>query len=146
MTALSYETLHATCVAIDGRAVLIIGRSGSGKSDLALRLIDRGARLVSDDYTIVHRRADALIASAPATIRDRLEVFGIGITTMESVQDIPVAMLVHLNERVERMPDGQMTQQFAGIALPMVAVSAFEASAPIKVELALQSLCFNQGR
>ena len=45
------NTIHATCVAIEGRGVLIVGPSGSGKSDLALRLIDRGAALVADDYT-----------------------------------------------------------------------------------------------
>ena len=53
--ALSSETLHMSCVAIDGRAVLIAGRSGRGKSDLALRLLDRGAGLVSDDYVFVRR-------------------------------------------------------------------------------------------
>ena len=51
MAELSSETIHASCVAIDGRALLIEGASGDGKSDLALRLIDRGATLVSDDYT-----------------------------------------------------------------------------------------------
>ncbi|MBA3881078.1 MAG: aldolase, partial [Sphingobium sp.] len=55
MTVVSSETLHVSCVAIGDRAVLIEGRSGAGKSDLALRLIDRGARLVSDDYTLVVR-------------------------------------------------------------------------------------------
>ena len=68
MTELSSETLHASCVAIDDRAVLIEGSSGSGKSDLALRLIDRGARLVSDDYTLVTRHAMTLRASAPDRI------------------------------------------------------------------------------
>jgi serine kinase of HPr protein (carbohydrate metabolism regulator) len=59
------ETVHATCVAIDGRGILIRGRSGAGKSDLALRLIDRGARLVSDDYTILAASGGRLRAAAP---------------------------------------------------------------------------------
>ena len=65
---LSSETVHTSCVAIDGRAVLIGGRSGRGKSDLALRLIDRGAALVSDDYTLVKRVTGRLLAAAPPTI------------------------------------------------------------------------------
>ena len=65
---LSSETIHASTVAIDGRAVLITGPSGSGKSDLALRLLDRGFALVSDDQTIVKKTGDRLIASAPPTI------------------------------------------------------------------------------
>ena len=65
--SLSSETIHVSSVAIDGRAVLIGGRSGAGKSDLALRLIDRGATLVSDDYTFVRRLKDRAFASA----RDR---------------------------------------------------------------------------
>ena len=65
---LSSETTHASTVAVDGRAVLISGPSGSGKSDLALRLLDRGFTLVSDDQTIVRREGNRLIASAPPTI------------------------------------------------------------------------------
>ena len=62
--SLSSETLHASSVAKDGRAILISGRSGAGKSDLALRLIDRGATLISDDYTIVRRVNGRLVATA----------------------------------------------------------------------------------
>ena len=72
MTTVSSETLHASCVAIDGRAVLIEGRPGSGKSDLALRLIDRGAKLVSDDYTVLVRERDRLFAQPPATIAGKI--------------------------------------------------------------------------
>ena len=78
-SSLSSETLHASCVAKDGRAILISGRSGSGKSDLALRLIDRGADLVSDDYTIVRRVGGKLVATAPENIRNKLEIRGLGI-------------------------------------------------------------------
>ena len=79
MMRLSSETLHASTVALDGRAVLICGPSGSGKSDLALRLIDRGFRLVSDDQTIVRKEGSKLIASAPPTIHGKLEIRGLGI-------------------------------------------------------------------
>jgi serine kinase of HPr protein (carbohydrate metabolism regulator) len=65
---LSAETVHASTVAIDGRAVLITGPSGSGKSDLALRLLDRGFTLVSDDQTLVKKDGSRLLASAPPAI------------------------------------------------------------------------------
>ena len=75
----SSETVHGACVAIDGRAVLIEGRSGEGKSDLALRLIDRGARLVADEQVICQRQDGALIASPTAQAAGRIEVRGLGI-------------------------------------------------------------------
>lgn len=135
---LSSETLHASCVAIGGRAVLLHGRSGSGKSDLALRLIDRGARLVSDDYTVVRRVGDGLVASAPANIAGRIEVRGIGILAVEAVEGAPVALMALLDELVERMPDDRaVTRPVAGLPLPVIALAALEASAPIKLELAL---------
>lgn len=131
------ETLHATCVAIGGRAVLIEGLSGSGKSDLALRLIDRGATLVSDDYTVVQRIDDRLIASAPATIAGRIEVRGLGIVAMPHVDDQPVALIVGLGEPVARLPEEGLSRSIAGVAVPRVTLAGTEASAPIKVELAL---------
>ena len=133
----SSETLHASCVAIGGRAVLIEGPSGAGKSDLALRLIDRGALLVSDDYTLVRRKGAGLVASAPATIAGKIEVRGIGIVDMPQRDGLPVALLVGLGGPVDRLPADGMTRTIAGIALPCVALAGLEASAPIKVELAL---------
>ena len=138
--SLSSETLHASCVAIGGRAVLISGRSGSGKSDLSLRLIDRGASLVSDDYTIVRRVAKRLRASAPSNIGGKLEVRGLGILDFEAVADAPVCLMVDLARVAERMPVADEQVLIAGLKVPVVAVSSLEASAPIKVELALARL------
>ena len=137
MTLLSSETLHASTVAIDGRAVLIEGRSGAGKSDLALRLIDRGAALVSDDYTLVIRQGTGLIARAPGTIAGKIEVRGLGIVPMEQVPDVPVALIVRLGEEPQRMPE-RRTRRVAGVAVREVTLNAFEGSAPIKVEFALR--------
>lgn len=137
MPDLSSETLHASTVAIDGRAVLIEGRSGSGKSDLALRLIDRGATLVSDDYTLVVRRDGALRAKAPATIAGKMEIRGIGIVTMPAVEDVPVALIVRLDGEVMRMPERRL-RRVAGVAVREIALDPFTASAAIKVELALK--------
>ncbi len=132
------ETVHATCVAIDGRAVLIFGRSGAGKSDLALRLIDRGARLVSDDYTEVRAVGGQAFASAPATIRDQLEVRGIGLVTFDSVQDVPVALLVDLDAAPERLPEEPQSRPVAGLPIPVCPLVGLEPSAPLKLELALR--------
>jgi serine kinase of HPr protein (carbohydrate metabolism regulator) len=133
------ETLHGTTVALDGRAVLLIGPSGSGKSDLALRLIDRGADLVSDDYTVVTRDGDSLFASAPENISGQIEVRGIGIVEMPAVQAAPLALMLDLAAPVERYPDVPAAMEIAGISVPLLPLSPFEASAPIKVALALRA-------
>jgi serine kinase of HPr protein (carbohydrate metabolism regulator) len=135
--SLSSETLHASCVAIGGRAVLISGRSGSGKSDLTLRLIDRGASLVSDDYSIVRRVGKRLRASAPPNIAGKLEVRGLGLLDFEAVSEAPVCLMVDLARQAERMPVANEQVLIAGLKVPVVAVASLEASAPVKVELAL---------
>lgn len=135
--SLSSELLHASCVAKDGRAILLSGRSGAGKSDLALRLIDRGAQFVSDDYTMVRRVSGRLLASAPATIDGKMEVRGIGLVDMDAVRDVPVGLLVDLEAPVERLPAPRDPLVVAGISLPVIALGAHEPSAPIKVEFAL---------
>ncbi len=140
MSSLTTETLHASTVSIDGQGVLITGLSGSGKSDLALRLIDRGAVLVSDDYTILTRSGDDLLASAPSTIRGRMEVRGVGLIAMPCADHIPARLIVSLDEPVTRLPDGRETRVILGVALPVAPFAAFEASTPIKVELAVKGL------
>jgi serine kinase of HPr protein (carbohydrate metabolism regulator) len=134
---LSAETVHASTVARDGRAVLIAGPSGSGKSDLALRLLDRGFALVSDDRTIVRRDGDRLIASAPPQIAGKLEIRGIGIVDMEAASDVPVALIVELTGDIQRLPEDSRQRPILGVALPLVTVDAMTASAPSKVALAL---------
>ena len=134
---LSSETIHATAVASDGRAVLIRGPSGSGKSDLALRLIDRGWRLVSDDQTIVHRVGETLRASAPATIAGKLEIRGIGIVEMEHEDDVPVYLTVELTSDIQRLPDDARQRKIMGVAIPLISVDALTASAAVKVAFAL---------
>ena len=134
---LSAESLHASTVASEGRAVLITGPSGSGKSDLALRLLDRGFTLVSDDQTLVRRSGDRLIASSPATIAGKLEVRGIGIVDMDIVKDVPVALIVELTGELLRLPDDSRERPILGINLPLISVDAMTASAPSKVALGL---------
>ena len=137
---LSSENLHASTVALEGRAVLISGPSGSGKSDLALRLLDRGFVLVSDDRTIVRKEGSRLIASAPETIRGKLEVRGVGIVEMEHQRDVPIALVVELTSDIQRLPDEGRERLILGAAIPLINVDAMTASAPSKVAVALDRL------
>ena len=137
---LSAETLHASTVAKDGRAVLITGPSGSGKSDLALRLLDRGFTLVSDDQTIVRKDGERLVASAPPTIAGKLEVRGLGIIEVERTDNVPVALILELTSDIQRLPDDSRERPILGVQLPFVTLDAMPASAPAKVDLALARL------
>ena len=136
--SLSSETIHVSSVAIDGRAVLIGGRSGAGKSDLALRLIDRGAVLISDDYTFVRRVQAQALASAPERIAGKIELRGVGIVEMPTAKDVPVALYVDLSGEPVRLPEGTDRLAVAGITVPSVALDGHHASAPLKVEAALR--------
>jgi serine kinase of HPr protein (carbohydrate metabolism regulator) len=139
-TRLSSENLHASTVALSGRAVLISGPSGSGKSDLALRLLDRGFTLVSDDRTILRRLGDRLVASAPDTIKGKLEIRGVGIVEMETVSDVPVALVVELTSDTQRLRDDSQERLILGTRVPLVSIDAMSASAPSKVAVALDRL------
>jgi HPr kinase/phosphorylase len=131
--------IHATCVAIGGAGILIRGPSGSGKSDLALRLIDEGARLVADDYceAVVHH--EALSVTAPPAIAGKLEVRGVGIAELEHVGHVRVALAVDLRSAIEipRLPD-TATIVIEGVAVPWIELDARTASAPAKVRAALK--------
>ncbi|MBK5265787.1 MAG: HPr kinase/phosphatase C-terminal domain-containing protein [Alphaproteobacteria bacterium] len=145
MTVISSETLHTSTVAINGRAVMIEGRSGSGKSDLALRLIDRGAKLVSDDYTMARRKGKLLLASPPTNIAGKIEVRSIGLIEMEYISDVPVALVVQLFDVVDRMPLTPELRVVAGISVPVMKIAPMENSAPIKVELAMKTFGLDVG-
>jgi serine kinase of HPr protein (carbohydrate metabolism regulator) len=140
MMRLSSETLHASTVARDGRAVLICGPSGAGKSDLALRLIDRGFTLVSDDQTIVRKDGKRVLASSPPTIHGKLEVRGVGIVEMESVDAVPVALVVELTTDIQRLPDDSRERLVLDVGIPLISIDALTASAPSKVAVALDRL------
>lgn len=130
--------VHATCVAWAGRGALLRGRSGSGKSDLALRLIDQGADLVADDQVVLTRRGDAIVATPPAVLAGRIEVRGIGIVERPWARAACLVAVFDLTERaaIARLPDDQ-TVRLAGLALPLFRVAPFEASAPSKVRAAM---------
>ena len=131
------ETVHATCVAIGGRGLLLFGHSGSGKSDLALRLIDRGAKLVSDDYTLVTAKDGRLLGRAPATISGKMEVRGVGLVEMDFESDVPICLAVDLDRVPDRLPEEGEVMTIAGRAIPLIGLLSLEGSSPIKAELAL---------
>jgi len=132
--------VHATAIAIDGRAVLIRGPSGAGKSDLALRLIDGGARLVADDQVELRRAGERVLVSAPVAIAGLIEVRGVGILRVEAVAEATLALLVDLvpSAEVDRFPEIRC-EDVLGVAAPSIALSPFEASAAAKLRLALRA-------
>jgi HPr kinase/phosphorylase len=131
---------HATVVAIGKWGIAITGPSGSGKSDLALRLIDRGARLVGDDYVVVANQANLPVVRAAPNLAGKIEVRGLGIVPMDYLEQASLRLIIVLGGDGERMPDPSALQNLAGFAFPSLRLDAFTASAPIKVELALQTL------
>lgn len=97
--------LHASCVAVDGKGLLIFGRSGSGKSSLALQLIALGAGLVSDDQTIVSARDGELIAAPPTPIAGTIEARYLGLLSCPVVGSAAIALAVDLDQtETERLP------------------------------------------
>ncbi|WP_043643554.1 HPr kinase/phosphorylase [Caenispirillum salinarum] len=137
--------MHVTTVAVEGVGVLLRGPSGSGKSDLALRLIDAGATLVSDDYTDLYLRDGVLTAAAPEIIAGLMEVRGVGIVRLcpptAPPAPVPVALLVDLVHdacAVERLPDPQAEALLPDHPVRRIVLDPFEASAPAKVRLAVR--------
>ncbi len=112
--------LHASCVALGERGVLILGKSGAGKSSLALQLMAFGAELVSDDRTVLHRLEDALIASAPDAITGVIEARGLGLLHAHVAVNIRVCLVVNLDQiETDRLPRHEMTD-ILGCSLPVV--------------------------
>ncbi len=130
--------VHGTCVELFGLGVLLRGPSGSGKSDLALRLIDGGARLVADDQVALTAEAGRIQATAPTRIAGRIEVRGVGIVEVATIEAAPIVLVVDLvaPADVPRLPDPSECQ-LAGTTLRSIALAPFEASATAKVRLAV---------
>jgi len=129
---------HGTLVDLAGSGVLLRGPSGSGKSDLALRLMDRGAVLVADDQVILEKRSRGLMGYAPDRIYGLIEVRGIGIMSLPAIKTALVKLVVDLvdADAVDRLPD-PASITIEGVELPLVRLHAFDLSAPQKIELAI---------
>ena len=143
------ELVHGTCVALGRTAALLRGPSGCGKSDLALRFLFLARRgpaaleapiLVADDQVYLTRKGARLAARAPDSIRGKIEVRGVGIVEVKSAEDAELALVVDLVAAagdIERLPDGGATTRLLGLDIPLVRLFAWEASAPIKLAVAL---------
>lgn len=142
--------IHGTCLAIGDDGVLLLGKPGSGKSDLALRLIDcpgmglsgvpRGARLVADDQVAVRRSGMELIASAPPALAGKLEIRGLGIIDLSAVPLAALRLAVRLTPaaEIERLPDlARARMEILALAIPLVLVDPASASAPARIRAAL---------
>ncbi|MGH6815355.1 MAG: HPr kinase/phosphorylase [Hyphomicrobiaceae bacterium] len=142
------EFVHGTAVALAGRAVLIRGRSGAGKSDLALRclaqpqsvLVPSAVTLVADDRVAAAVSDGRIFLTAPQATRGRIEVRGVGIVTVPSIERAELKLIVDLvaDAPVERHPDPLPVVDLFGVKIPLLEVHAFENSAPLKVLIALQ--------
>ena len=130
--------LHATAIAIDEQGILLRGPSGAGKSDLALRMIEQGAQLISDDRVEVMKKGNNLIAFAPHTIAGLFEVRHLGIIKLQHLDATEIKLVVDLTspEELERMPTDE-TVDIDGVSLPLLRLNPFEVSAPTKLSLGL---------
>lgn len=132
--------LHGTCIALGDAGVLLRGPEGAGKSDLALRLIEGGARLVADDRVEITCADNTVLARAPDVLAGLLEVRGLGIVRLAPeyvCATVPLRLVVDLvpGDEIERLPLSRRAE-LLGLALDLVAVDPFAASAPVKVRLA----------
>jgi len=135
--------VHANLVALridgDWRGVLIEGASGAGKSDLTLRALDAGFRLVADDRTLLWISDGRLFGRAPEVLSGLLEVRGVGVTAHNPLPFAEVALAVDCDRAIERMPEpAEITR--LGLAIPSLAIAPLEASAVAKLHLALRHL------
>jgi HPr kinase/phosphorylase len=131
--------VHGTAVAIDGWAVLLNGKSGTGKSDLAFRLLDRGATLIGDDYVELHH-GETLRVSPADGLAGKLEIRGIGIVERPYQTGVPLRLLAELGDEGDRLPSSWPLRDIEGWSVPLIRLQGFTASAPIKIEQALNSV------
>ena len=135
---MSAELLHATAIAINGEGILLSGPSGSGKSDLALRLIDRGAVLIGDDGVLVEPGQPHPILRTAPNIAGMIEMRGVGIVKMPFSDGVPLRLVVLLADEPERLPPEGFSTRIAAHDIACLKLQPFEASAPLKVEYALR--------
>ena len=134
------KKFHSTSVVIEDLGLLIRGQSGSGKSDLALRLIDSGATLISDDLTICKKIGDYLYLYPHSNTKGLLEVREIGIMTVPYVENIKLTLVVELvEEEFERIP-GMMSCSILGMKFPKIKLFGKSSSAVAKIKIKLNQI------
>jgi serine kinase of HPr protein (carbohydrate metabolism regulator) len=130
--------VQAGCVAIDERAVLIMGEPGLGKSSLALALIDRGAVLVGDDGVSLDVADGRLLASPPPNIAGLIEVRNVGLLTLPTASAVPVALALRLDPTADRLPEATEQIELGGIVIPMLRLWPDSPALPLRAEAALR--------
>jgi len=135
-----YCSVHASLVDVYGVGMLYVGESGVGKSECVLDLVERGHRLVADDIVHLIRKGHSIIGKGNKILGHHMEIRGIGIVEMETVSDVPVALLVELTSEIERLPVDKRERAILGVSLPLSSIDAMSASAPSKVALALDRM------
>lgn len=128
----------ATCVAIDGRGVLIEGPPGCGKSALALALIDRGARLVGDDGIMLEQAGTSILAHPHPNTRGLLEIRNLGLVSLDVCEKVAVSLLITIGAAAPRFIDTTTVIERLGVALPSVSIWPDPAPQALKVEHALR--------
>ncbi len=128
---------QASCVAIGGRALLIEGMPGSGKSSLALALIDRGALLIGDDSVMLEPVAGRLVARPHPNTRGLLEVRNLGLLHYPLCEEAPVALVIRLDEAAARYAEAADRAERAGIPLPLLSLWPGSPVLHLRAELAL---------
>ena len=137
---MNLKRIHSTSVVIDDNGVLILGDSGSGKSDLALRLIDNGATLISDDISICRKNSNNIYLYCPPEIKGLLEVREIGIITVPFVERIKLRLVVNLkSNNNERFPKDS-TYKILGIKIPIINIEGKNSSAVAKIKVKLNEI------
>lgn len=129
---------QAGCIAINGRGVLIEGAPGTGKSSLALALIDRGAELVGDDGVMLTAVDQHLIARPHPQTRELLEVRNLGLLRFPFRHEVVLAVVIRLDPQAPRYIERPEMTEIAGITLPLVRIWPQNHPPAIKVELALR--------
>ena len=129
---------QASCVAVGERALLIEGAPGSGKSSLALALIDRGARLIGDDGVLLEAREGQLLAHPHSATRGLIEVRNLGVLTLPVCDGAPVALMLVLDPEAPRFVDGPERRAMLEIAIPVLRLTPHDALLPVKAGLALE--------
>ena len=137
---MNLKRIHSTSVVIDDNGVLILGDSGSGKSDLALRLIDNGATLISDDISICRKNSNNIYLYCPPEIKGLLEVREIGIITVPFVERIKLRLVVNLksNNNERSTKDNYIT--ILGIKIPIINIEGKNSSAVAKIKVKLNEI------
>ena len=137
---MNLKRIHSTSVVIDDNGVLILGDSGSGKSDLALRLIDSGATLISDDISICRKISNNIYLYCPPEIKGLLEVREIGIITVPFVERVKLLLVVNLkSNNNERFPKDSFFR-ILGIKVPIINIEGKNSSAVAKIKVKLNEI------